>query len=60
MIHVMRFIPPCAPVLSEASPTGTEWLHEVKFDGWRMQIHKHGEKVRFYSRRAEFNSRPRP
>ena len=52
MIHVMRFIPPCAPVLTEASPTGTEWLHEVKFDGWRMQIHKHEEAVRLFSHRG--------
>ena len=26
------------------------WVHEVKFDGWRLQLHKHGEDVRFYSR----------
>jgi bifunctional non-homologous end joining protein LigD len=27
--------------LRSAPPRG-EWLHEVKFDGWRIQLHKHG------------------
>jgi bifunctional non-homologous end joining protein LigD len=47
-----RFIQPCAPVQRDAPPTGPDWLHEVKFDGWRLQIHKHGESVRLYSRRG--------
>jgi bifunctional non-homologous end joining protein LigD len=25
-------------------------VHEVKFDGWRLQVHKHGNVVRLYSR----------
>ena len=57
MIHVMRFIPPCAPVLSEASPTGTEWLHEVKFDGWRIQLQKNGRRVALYTKNGHDFSR---
>lgn len=34
-----RFIPPSAPVLRPEPPCGPEWLHEVKHDGWRAQIH---------------------
>jgi bifunctional non-homologous end joining protein LigD len=34
-----RFIEPSAPVLRTEPPTGPEWLHEVKHDGWRAQIH---------------------
>jgi hypothetical protein len=28
--------------LVPAPPRGEQWLHEVKFDGWRIQLHKHG------------------
>jgi bifunctional non-homologous end joining protein LigD len=48
----VRFIPPAIPVLKPASPAGPDWLHEVKFDGWRLQIHKSGEHVKLYSRRG--------
>jgi bifunctional non-homologous end joining protein LigD len=35
----IRFIEPAAPVLRTEPPTGPEWLHEVKHDGWRAQLH---------------------
>ena len=35
-----RFIIPSAPVLKAAPPSGEGWVHEVKFDGWRAQLHK--------------------
>ena len=41
----MRFITPCSPVIAKTSPTGPEWLHEVKFDGWRVQIHRRPDDV---------------
>src|SRR5262249_41627191 len=31
-------------------PTGAEWLHEVKFDGYRVQAHKVGSRVVIFSR----------
>jgi ATP-dependent DNA ligase len=46
----VRFVPPCIPVLASEPPTGPNWLHEVKFDGWRVQAHKQGERVNLYSR----------
>ena len=39
------FIIPSAPVLAKAPPTGREWIHEVKHDGWRAQLHKAGDDV---------------
>ena len=39
------FIIPSAPVLDRQPPTGPHWLHEVKFDGWRAQLHKAGDEV---------------
>ena len=46
----VRFIPPCSPIPAKAVPTGAEWLHEVKFDGYRVQVHKVGARVVIYSR----------
>ena len=31
-------------------PAGDGWLHEVKFDGYRVQAHKVGSRVVIYSR----------
>jgi bifunctional non-homologous end joining protein LigD len=30
------WIPPQLTLLSEAAPSGPQWLHEVKLDGFRM------------------------
>ncbi len=44
------FIAPSIPVLKQSSPTGPQWIHEVKFDGWRAQLHKTGDDVVIFSR----------
>jgi bifunctional non-homologous end joining protein LigD len=44
------FIPPCNPTLRDRLPKGEGWLYEVKFDGYRMQVHKVGERVILYTR----------
>jgi bifunctional non-homologous end joining protein LigD len=46
----IRHIPPCIPTLRSAPPTSSAWIHEVKFDGWRVQLHKHGSSVALYTR----------
>jgi bifunctional non-homologous end joining protein LigD len=33
-------------------PTGDRWLHEIKFDGYRVQLHVANEGVRVYTRRG--------
>ena len=47
------FIPFASPKLRPAPPTGPEWLHEVKFDGFRIQLHKAGDEVRLFSRNGK-------
>jgi bifunctional non-homologous end joining protein LigD len=32
-----RFVEPCLATLQEKPPAGESWLHEVKFDGYRLQ-----------------------
>jgi bifunctional non-homologous end joining protein LigD len=44
------FIPLQLATLVPAPPTGDDWLHELKFDGYRMLCHLHRGKVRFWSR----------
>ncbi|HEY9517937.1 MAG TPA: hypothetical protein VIQ98_01705, partial [Gemmatimonadales bacterium] len=46
------FIPPQLATLVDAPPRGDEWLHEVKFDGYRMECIKDGVRVRLLSRRG--------
>src|SRR5436309_6010705 len=44
------FIEPCHPTLREAAPAGEEWLHEIKSDGYRAQVHVRGGKATIFSR----------
>ena len=44
------FIEPCIPVLKAEPPVGPNWIHEVKFDGWRVQIHSTAGIIQIYSR----------
>src|SRR5262249_26932042 len=45
-----RFIAPCLPTKTDKLPSGGEWLHEIKHDGFRIIARKNGERVRLYSR----------
>jgi bifunctional non-homologous end joining protein LigD len=45
----LPFIAPSAPVLKKRPPSGPDWLHEVKHDGWRAQLHVNGETATIYS-----------
>jgi bifunctional non-homologous end joining protein LigD len=45
-----RFIAPCLARLESQPPAGDEWLHEVKFDGYRLQAHLANGKVRLHTR----------
>ena len=44
------FIPPALATLKADPPPGKEWLHEVKFDGYRIQAHVDGGKVKLLTR----------
>jgi bifunctional non-homologous end joining protein LigD len=41
---------PARPPWRTRPPTGDAWLHEIKFDGWRIQLHKRGRDVTLYTR----------
>jgi ATP-dependent DNA ligase len=44
------FIPPCLPTAAPCAPSGTEWVHEVKHDGYRVIARKDDTRVRLISR----------
>ena len=44
------FIAPCLPTSAPQPPSGEEWLHEIKHDGFRIIARKSGDRVRLYSR----------
>jgi bifunctional non-homologous end joining protein LigD len=44
------FIAPCLPTKTDKLPSGGQWLHEIKHDGFRIIARKDGPRVRLYSR----------
>jgi bifunctional non-homologous end joining protein LigD len=50
---VPAFIPPSEPVESDTPPTGKGWAHEVKFDGYRLQIVKAGDRTHVLSKNGK-------
>ena len=45
-----EFVPPQLATLVSSAPAGDVWLHELKFDGYRMICHLHRGNARFWSR----------
>jgi bifunctional non-homologous end joining protein LigD len=46
------FVEPSLAKLVPQAPTGPEWLHEIKFDGYRVQARIDGGKVRLLTRKG--------
>jgi bifunctional non-homologous end joining protein LigD len=44
------FVWPCLPTSAPHVPSGRDWLHEVKHDGFRVIARKIGKRVKLYSR----------
>jgi bifunctional non-homologous end joining protein LigD len=47
------FVPPSLATLHETAPSGTQWLHEIKFDGYRIQARLDGGQVRLLTRKQQ-------
>jgi bifunctional non-homologous end joining protein LigD len=46
------FIPPCISTRALKPPAGSDWVHEIKHDGYRLQVRRDGDKVRLFTRRG--------
>jgi bifunctional non-homologous end joining protein LigD len=44
------FIAPCLPTKTDKLPSGGQWLHEIKHDGFRVIARKNAAQVKLYSR----------
>jgi bifunctional non-homologous end joining protein LigD len=44
------FIPPALAKLRSSPPAGEGWQYELKFDGWRAQLHKAGQSAAIYGK----------
>jgi bifunctional non-homologous end joining protein LigD len=44
------FIPPQLATLKLKAPVGDKWLHEIKFDGYRLQVHLNKGRVTICTR----------
>jgi hypothetical protein len=48
--HFPGFIEPALATSIEKVPNGARWIHEIKFDGYRVQTHIQNAEVRVYTR----------
>lgn len=48
----LDFIEPALATLERQAPSGKEWLHEVKFDGYRIQAAIAGTEIRLLTRKG--------
>jgi bifunctional non-homologous end joining protein LigD len=48
----VAFIHPCRPTVAKQPPRGEGWVHELKHDGYRLQIHVRNGRVKLYTMNA--------
>jgi bifunctional non-homologous end joining protein LigD len=41
---------PCIPTRGTKVPTGPDWFHEIKHDGYRLIVQREGKRVRLFTR----------
>jgi bifunctional non-homologous end joining protein LigD len=46
------FVEPALATSIEKVPAGDRWIHEIKFDGYRVQVHLAHEAVKVFTRRG--------
>ena len=46
------FVEPALATSIDKVPSGDRWIHEIKFDGYRVQVHLVNEAVKVFTRRG--------
>jgi bifunctional non-homologous end joining protein LigD len=47
----------CMPITGTKVPAGPEWLHEIKYDGFRLRVERDGNRVRLITRGYDWTKR---
>ena len=47
---MLRQYQPCIPVSARRPPSGRDWVHEIKHDGFRIIIRRNGDHIRLLTR----------
>src|SRR5688572_246349 len=50
LVAMPGFIKPQLATLKAKAPPGDQWLHEIKFDGYRVQVHLDKGRTRVFTR----------
>jgi hypothetical protein len=57
---VLRFIEPCLPSPAERPPSGSNWIHEIKHDGYRLMARRDPVGIRLITPPRQRLVRPVP
>lgn len=52
LVSRIGFIEPMMPALVDTAPEGSDWIHELKYDGYRTQLALNGGDRHAYTRRG--------
>jgi bifunctional non-homologous end joining protein LigD len=50
---ILLFMPKfdfCLPTVGNAVPSGPDWLHEIKYDGYRLRLERDGDRARLITK----------
>ena len=50
MLHAGAFIEPCLPSPADKPPSGSNWIHEIKHDGYRLMARRDPVGIRLLTR----------
>jgi bifunctional non-homologous end joining protein LigD len=48
--HMLKSFEFCIPMRGTKVPHSPEWLHEIKYDGYRLRVERNGDRVRLITR----------
>jgi ATP-dependent DNA ligase len=51
MLRKLEYLP-CIPTRGTEVPSGADWFHEIKHDGYRLIVQREGKRVRLLTRRG--------
>jgi ATP-dependent DNA ligase len=48
--YLRRMFEFCLPTGAKVVPDGPDWIHEIKYDGYRLRVERDGDRVRLITR----------